>query len=92
MVEKQSPSSRRLLVMFVAQPLCGGQPAWLGWRMVDQDGSGRALACRKARPGRRTRRGAMQRILAEAEDRLTTFSTAPTPAAGLGDGYLNDVR
>jgi hypothetical protein len=34
----------------------------------------------------------MQRILAEAEDRLTTFSTAPTPAAGLGDGYLNDVR
>src|SRR5947207_1516876 len=88
MVEKQSPSSRRLLAMFVATTVVPAVSlAWLGWRMVDQD---RLLESSRVQERRDQAAdlaaAAMQRILAEAEDRLTTFSTAPSlPVAAVGD-------
>src|SRR5438128_10125625 len=89
MFGKQSQSSRRLLVLFVATTAVpAASLTWLGWRMVEQD---RLLENQRVQERRDQAAdlaaAAMQRILAEAEDRLTTFSTAPSlPVAGLGDG------
>jgi len=62
--------------------------AWLGWRMVEQD---RLLENKRVQEKRDQAAdlaaAAMQRILAEAEERLTTFNAAPSsPGAALGDG------
>jgi signal transduction histidine kinase len=89
MFEKQSHSSRRLLVLFAATTVVPAVSlAWLGWRMVEQD---RLLESKRVQEKRDQAADlaatAMQRILAEAEERLTTFSAAPSsPAAALGDG------
>ena len=67
MFEKQSPNSRRLLVMFVATTVVPAVSlAWLGWRMVDQD---RLLESNRLQERRdqaaELAAAAMQRILAE---------------------------
>jgi signal transduction histidine kinase len=89
MFEKQSQSSRRLLFLFAATTVVPAVSlAWLGWRMVEQD---RLLETRRVQEKREQAAdlaaAAMQRIIAEAEERLTTFSAAASsPVAALGDG------
>ena len=78
---KQQPhSSRRLLVLFVTVTIVPAAClAWVGWRMVERD---RALEGQRAQEKRDQAAdlaaAALQKILAEAEERLTTFSTAPS--------------
>ena len=93
MLEKQSHSSRRLRVLFIATtivPACS--LAWLGRHMVQQDRgmeSDRDQAANSAAD-------VMKRVLAEAEDRLTTFNSTPASSTGaLGEGaalvvFVND--
>src|SRR5258708_4327384 len=89
MLEKQPHSSRRMLALFTATTLVpAASLGWLGWRMVEQD---RLLESNRAQERRDQAAdlaaAALQRVLAEAEERLTSYSAAPSPAAaGLADG------
>jgi hypothetical protein len=80
MPDKQGAwASRRLLVMFLATTLA---PAvglgWLGWRMIQQD---RALERQRVQERREHAAelgaAALQRMLAQIEEQLTSLSTLP---------------
>jgi hypothetical protein len=83
MFGKQSPApSRRLLVLFVATTLVPAIGlAWLGWRLVEQD---RALENQRIQERRDhaadVGAAALQRVLAEIEEKLALLGTASKPS------------
>ncbi|HEV2486972.1 MAG TPA: hypothetical protein VGT08_15700 [Terracidiphilus sp.] len=89
MAKNQAQDPRRLLVLFLIATLAPAAClAWLGWRMVEQD---RILEGQRIEERRNQAAdlaaASFQRILAEAEETLTTFSsTRLSPGSGLGYG------
>jgi signal transduction histidine kinase len=78
MLNKQPHDPRRLLLLFVvATVVPAASLGWLAWRMVEQD---RILEAKRVQERREqaadVAAAALQRVLAEAEERLTTFSAA----------------
>ncbi len=88
MFEKQPHGSRRLLALFAATTLVpAASLAWLGWRMVGQDQLLQSQRLKERRDqAAELAAAALQRILAEAEEKLTTFSATPSATANLEDG------
>ena len=87
MLRKQPHDSRRLLVLFILTTFVpAASLAWLGWRMVEQD---RLLERQRVRERRDQAAdlaaAALQRVLAEAEEKLTAFSAASA-------GRSSDIR
>ncbi|HYV63827.1 MAG TPA: HAMP domain-containing sensor histidine kinase [Bryobacteraceae bacterium] len=88
MLQKQI-SARRLLILFAATTVVpAASLVWLGWRMVALD---RVLEVRRLEDARNhavdLSASALQRILAEAEEKLTAFNAAPdAQAPALEDG------
>ena len=86
---KTPSSARRSILLFAATTLVpAGSLGWLGWRMVEQD---RLLENQRAQERRDhaadLAAAALQRILAEAEEKLTAFHASPSGTAGsAGDG------
>src|SRR5262245_24180574 len=87
MLEKQS-RSRRLLILFTATAIVpAASLVWLGWRMVALDHvveKGRAVQVRDHAVDLAA--AALQRILAEAEEKLTAFNASPAASPALEDG------
>ncbi len=91
MSKKHPHDPRRLLVLFTITTLVPAAGlSWLGWRMVEQD---RALEGQRLQERRDQAAdlaaAALQRILAEAEERLSTYSAARiSPASDVSDGAV----
>ena len=88
MLNQPPHDPRRLFLLFIITTIVPAAClAWLGWRMVEED---RLLEARRVDERRDhaadLAAASLQRILAEAEDRLTTFTSAPVPNADLRDG------
>jgi len=76
--------SRRLMAMFLATTLL---PAiclcWLGWKVVEEDRLYQRNRIQEQREqAADLAASALQRVLAEAEERLASFSAAPTASRG----------
>jgi signal transduction histidine kinase len=88
-MKKKPQDPRRLLVLFVITTLVpAASLAWLAWRIIEQD---RLLEDKQTQERRNQAAdlaaSALQRLLAEAEEKLTTFSTSPaSPPANIRDG------
>lgn len=81
MATQQSQDPRRLLVLFVVATLVpAASLVWLGWRMVQQDRTLEGQHLEEQRNQAADLAAAsLERVLAEADDTLTTFSTARLP-------------